>query len=62
MPLAEGTHGFWDRLRKAASDFRLSRSEREVARFLQDNGGRLTDDLERRILDRISGLDQAGFH
>jgi hypothetical protein len=59
---AGNVHGLWNRLRKAAFDFRLDRSEREVARFLQENGGRLTDDLERRILDRISGLDQGGFH
>ncbi len=57
-----GTPRLWGRLRRAASKFRLARSERYIARFLQENGGRLTDDLERRILDRVSGLDQGGFH
>jgi hypothetical protein len=53
---------FWDRLRNAAAQIHLDRTEREVGRFLQENGGRLTDDIERRILDRISGVDRSGFH
>jgi hypothetical protein len=52
----------WDRLRNAAAQIHLDRTEREAARFLQENGGRLTDDIERRILERVSGLDRGGFH
>jgi hypothetical protein len=59
----DGTaYRLWHRLRKVAADIRLDRTEREAARFLQENGGRLTDDIERRILDRVSGLDRGGFH
>jgi hypothetical protein len=54
--------GLWRRLRRAAELARLDRSERQVARFLQENGGRLTDDLERRILDRDRSFDRGGFY
>ena len=50
--------GLWARLRHAMANARLERSEREIASFLQQNGGRLTDQLERRILDRAAGLDR----
>jgi hypothetical protein len=49
-------------LRKAAAQIHLDQTEREAARFLQEHGGRLTDDIERRILDRITGFDRNGFH
>jgi len=53
--------GLVTRLRRAAAEARLHRSEREIAAFVEQNGGRLTDQLERRILDRALGLDRASI-
>jgi|HubBroStandDraft_6_1064221.scaffolds.fasta_scaffold791240_1 hypothetical protein len=55
------TPTLWQRFTRAVARSRLDRTEREVARFLEQNGGRLTDDIERRILERVSGLERSGF-
>jgi hypothetical protein len=31
------------------------RAEREAARFIADHGGRFTDDIERRLFERLAG-------
>ncbi|MFI5014957.1 MAG: hypothetical protein ACHQAY_21695 [Hyphomicrobiales bacterium] len=53
--------GFWKRLHHAIVQARLRQAEREIAVYLEAHGGRFTDQLERRILDRVSGLDRSGF-
>jgi hypothetical protein len=53
--------GLWTRLRAALAQAHLERTEREIALYIAENGGRLTDQLERRILDRVSGLDRGSF-
>lgn len=37
------------RVLKAVHDAQTKRAEREIARFIESRGGRMTDDLERRI-------------
>jgi hypothetical protein len=41
------------RIFDAIFDSRLQHAEREVVRYLERTGGRLTDDIERRITDRF---------
>ena len=53
--------GVWARLRAAIAAARLDRTEREIANYIEEHGGRLTDDIERRILSRVSGFDKVGF-
>ena len=53
--------GLWGRLRAAFAAARLERTEREIANYIEEHGGRLTDDIERRILSRVSGFDKVGF-
>ncbi|SEE53597.1 hypothetical protein SAMN05444161_6082 [Rhizobiales bacterium GAS191] len=53
--------GFWKRLNNAIIQSRIRQAEREIAVYLELNGGRLTDQMERRILDRVAGIDRRGF-
>jgi hypothetical protein len=48
---------FWKRLQNAIIQARMRQVEREIAVYLELNGGRFTDQVERRILDRVSGMD-----
>jgi hypothetical protein len=54
-------HGFWRRLHNAIVESRMRQAEREIATYLDLNGGRFTDQMERRILDRVSGIDRRSF-
>jgi len=42
--------GFWQRLFKAMSNSRQSRTDRQIARFIEDRGGHLTDETERELM------------
>ncbi len=46
-PARPGT--FLSRMVQAVYDIRTRQVEREIARFIEDRGGRMTDDLERKI-------------
>lgn len=41
--------GFLGRLVKSLQEARMRQAEREIARFIEVRGGRLTDTLERQI-------------
>jgi hypothetical protein len=41
--------GFFERAFKAIHVAQTKRAEREIARFIEARGGRMTDDLERKI-------------
>ena len=45
--------GILRRLLDAVYISRQKQAEREVVRYLEGTGGRLTDDIERRITDRL---------
>jgi hypothetical protein len=47
--------GFWSRVFDAISRAQERRAEREIARFLANHGGLLTDDMERELMQRLSG-------
>ena len=49
--------GLLRRLWNALYESRERAAEREIERFVARNGGRLTDDLERRIAQRFIGDD-----
>jgi len=59
--LSAGKPSLWKRLSKAFVEARMRQAEREIAVYLELNGGRFTDQMERRILDRVIGIDQRGF-
>jgi hypothetical protein len=46
----------FQRFIKAVRDSRQRAVEREVERFIRNNGGRLTDELEREISRRFGGI------
>jgi hypothetical protein len=46
---------FWRRLYEALQNSQQRRAEIEIARYLRGHGGLLTDDMEREIMDRLSG-------
>ena len=46
-PVRSGT--FLSRIVQVLYDIRTRQAEREIARFIEDKGGRMTDDLERQI-------------
>jgi hypothetical protein len=50
----------WNYLQNALRQAHARRFEREAAAYIQAHGGRFTDQLERRILDRATGLDRLG--
>jgi hypothetical protein len=37
------------------------RAERELARYLERSGGRLTDDIERRMMQSLTGSNLRGW-
>jgi len=45
--------GLWQRFLKGIFDADQHQAEVEVARYLEHTGGRLTDDIERRITERF---------
>ena len=46
---AEARPGLLSRLLRRFHDAQMRRAEREVARFIQNRGGRITDTIERQI-------------
>ena len=46
----------FQRFIKAVRDSRQRAVEREIERFIRNNGGRLTDELEREISRRFGGI------
>lgn len=49
--------GLLRRLWNALHESRERAAEREIERFVESSGGRLTDDIERRIAQRLIGGD-----
>jgi hypothetical protein len=49
--------GLLRRFYEAVMDSRRQHAERDIARLLGRSGGRLTDDIERQITERISTGD-----
>jgi hypothetical protein len=47
--------GFWRRAFDAMVAAQQKRAEREVAAYLSSRGGLFTDDMEREIMQRLSG-------
>jgi len=50
---AAGRPGFLRRLYDAMLHSRQTQAEREIAAYLEQTGGRFTDDIERRVTDRL---------
>lgn len=46
--------GILRRLFTVVFEFRQTQADREMARLLTQSGGRLTDDLERRMMQRVT--------
>ena len=46
---AKKSDGLFARLSQRFYDARMRQAEREVARFIEGRGGRMTDDIERKI-------------
>lgn len=44
----------WRRLSNTVQSYRQRRAEREIARFIQSRGGRLTDELERDLMRHMT--------
>jgi hypothetical protein len=53
---------FWTRLGNAFLQAPMRRVEGEIAAYLELHGGRFTDQTERRILDRVCGIDRQSFN
>jgi hypothetical protein len=47
--------GFWRRVYDGIALAQQRRAEREIARFLTNHGGLLTDDMERELMRRLTG-------
>jgi hypothetical protein len=47
--------GILRRIVQAMFEWRQAQADREIARFLARSGGRFTDDLERRLAERLLG-------
>lgn len=65
VPDAEGTQepklSFFTLLIRALRESRELEAERIVALMIEQRGGRMTDDLERRISDRLSPVESQSF-
>ena len=46
---------FWRRVFDGIIDAQQRRAEREIARYLANHGGLLNDDMERQIMERLTG-------
>jgi len=46
-------HGILRRIVQAMFEWRQAQADREIARFLARSGGRLTDDMERRLTEHL---------
>ena len=47
--------GFWHRVYEGIVKAQERRAEREIARYLESHGGLLTDDMERQVMERLTG-------
>ena len=54
---AAGKAGLLRRVFDAVFESRQRHADREIARFIANAGGRLTDDLERRMMARLTTSD-----
>ena len=45
--------GLWGRFLEAIEESRMQAAEREIARYIQLNGGHMTDGMEREIEKRL---------
>jgi hypothetical protein len=52
--------GILARIADAILGWRQREEDREIGRFLAGSGGRLTDDLERRMMERLSTSNWSG--
>jgi hypothetical protein len=50
--------GFWRRVYEGLQASRQRRADREIAAYIDRHGGLLTDDMERQIMQRLSGNDR----
>jgi hypothetical protein len=50
---AERRPGILRRILDAIYESNRKKAERDIAHYIQRNGGRLTDDIERQIMERI---------
>lgn len=48
----QASRNLFVRALEALADARRRQAEREIGRYIEENGGRMTDDLERRISRR----------
>jgi hypothetical protein len=46
--------GVWRRLLKAMSSSRQNRADGRIARFIEDRGGHLTDEIERELMRQMT--------
>jgi hypothetical protein len=51
---AAGRPGILRRMAEALIDWRQRRADREVAAYIQRSGGRLTDSIERELMERVT--------
>jgi hypothetical protein len=49
--------GLLRRVFEAVFESRQQHADKEIARFIADSGGRFTDDLERRMMARLTTSD-----
>ena len=52
--------GILKRIVQAMFEWRQAQADREIARFLARSGGRLTDDMERRLTEHLLGRNSTG--
>jgi hypothetical protein len=52
--------GVLRRVVRAMLEWRQAQADREIARFLARSGGRLTDDMERRLTEHLLGRNSTG--
>ncbi len=52
---ASPRRGFWHRVFERIVKAQERRAEREIARYLESHGGLLTDNMEREMMQRLTG-------
>jgi len=53
--------GILRRIVLAMFEWRQAQADREIARFLARSGGRLTDDMERRLTEHLLSRNSTGY-
>jgi hypothetical protein len=46
--------GYWQRLKRALNSSEQSRADRQIARFIENRGGYLTDQIERELMRHMA--------